>query len=170
MIIEVSGTDTLLKQTSVTWYWASQPSCHQPAVACDVGEIALGCATAYALNWCYAEVWPAEEVCEVGVLDRLLGRQRAGITRTATSADLDHLKQWAANHTGVEAFIEPRTMVTDTTVVLVAHDGEWTRRRVNGAPAARRLAKQLKIPIYDVALVGYPQRMRDYTARQRERD
>jgi hypothetical protein len=116
------------------------------------------------------KVWPAEVVCEVGVLDRLLGRRRAGITRPASNADLDHLKQWAANHAGVEAFIEPRTMVTDTTVMLVAHDGEWTRRRVNGAPAARRLAKQLKIPIYDVALVGYPQRMRDYTARQRERD
>jgi hypothetical protein len=106
----------------------------------------------------------------VGVLDRLLGRQRARTTRAASSADLDHLKQWTASHTGVEAFIEPRTMVTDTTVVLVAHDGEWTRRRINGASAARRLAKQLKIPIYDVALVGYPQRMRDYTARQRQRD
>jgi hypothetical protein len=106
----------------------------------------------------------------LSVLDRLLGRRRASSARAASSADLDHLKQWAANHIGVEAFIEPRTMVTDTTVVLVAHDGEWTRRRVNGAPAARRLAKQLKIPLYDVALVGYPQRMRDYTARRRQRD
>ena len=33
--------------------------------------------------------------------------------------------------------------------------------------------KRLSIPVYDVSLVGYPQRMREYTARQRaqrERD
>ena len=106
----------------------------------------------------------------MGVLDRLLGRQRAGNTRAPSSADLDHLERWAAARNGVEAFVEPRTMVTETTVVLVAHDGEWTRRRVDGAHGAKRLAKRLRIPIYDVALVGYPQRMRDYTARQRERE
>jgi hypothetical protein len=103
----------------------------------------------------------------VGVLDRLLGRQRHGMTRTASSADVDYLEQWAASRQGVEAFIEPRTTVTETTVVLVAHDGEWTRRRVDGNQGARRLGKRLSIPVYDVALVGYPQRMRDHTARQR---
>lgn len=106
----------------------------------------------------------------MGLLDRLLGRQRTGRMRAASSADLDHLEQWAAARGGVEAFIEPRTMVTETTVLLVAHDGEWTRRRIEGAQGARRLAKRLKIPIYDVALVGYPQLMRDYTARRRERE
>ena len=106
----------------------------------------------------------------MGLLDRLLGRQRAGRTRAVSSGDLDHLKQWAAARRGVEAFVEPRTMVTDTTVVLVAHDGEWTRRPIDGAHGAQRLAKRLRIPVYDVALVGYPQRMRDYTARQRERE
>jgi hypothetical protein len=58
-------------------------------------------------------------------------------------------------------------------VVLVAHDGEWTRRRIDSGQGARRLGKRLRIPVYDVALVGYPQRMRDYTARRRlkrERD
>jgi hypothetical protein len=114
-----------------------------------------------------AEGSPVEEVTRLGVLDRLLRRRRAGRTRAASSADLDHLEQWATARRGVEAFIEPRTMVTETTVVLVAHDGEWTRRRIDGAQGAQRLAKRLKIPIYDVALVGYPQRMRDYTARQR---
>jgi hypothetical protein len=111
-----------------------------------------------------AEGSPVEEVGGLGVLDRLLRKRRAGRTRAASSSDLDHLEQWAAARRGVEAFVEPRTMVTETTVVLVAHDGEWTRRRVDGA---QRLAKRLKIPLYDVALVGYPQRMRDYTARQR---
>lgn len=103
----------------------------------------------------------------MGVLDRLLGRQRPGIRRAASDADLDYLEQWGASHRGVEAFVEPRTTVTETTVVLVAHDGEWTRRRINSGHGARRLGKRLSIPVYDVSLVGYPQRMRDYTARQR---
>jgi hypothetical protein len=103
----------------------------------------------------------------VGVFDRLLRRQRAGTRRTASTEDVDHLEQWAASHRGVEAFVEPRTTVTDITVVLVAHDGEWTRRRVGSGEAAQRLGKRLRIPVYDVAKVGYPQRMRDYTARQR---
>lgn len=112
----------------------------------------------------------AEEGNEVGVLKRLLARRRPGTTRGASSADVDYLAQWAATRRGVEAFVEPRTAVTETTVVLVAHDGEWTRRRVDGAPGARRVGERLRIPIYDVALVGYPQRMRDYTAQLRKRE
>ena len=37
---------------------------------------------------------------------------------------------------GVEAFVEPKTTVTDLTVVLVAGDGEWTRRRAGGDAGA----------------------------------
>ncbi len=109
----------------------------------------------------------------MGIFDRLRRRARPGVLRGASNADSDHLAQWAAIRQGVEAFVEPKTAVTETTVVLVAHDGEWTRRRVGGDEGVRRLAKRLKIPIYDVAKVGYPQRMRDHTARQRaqcERD
>ena len=63
--------------------------------------------------------------------------------------------------------MEPRTTVTETTVMLIAHDGEWTRRRVDGAEAAFRLGARLGIPVYEVAKVGYPQRMRDYNHRQK---
>lgn len=103
----------------------------------------------------------------MGLFDRLRRRERPGVLRAASTADIDHLERWAAAHRGVEAFVEPRTTVTETTVVLVAHDGEWTRRRVDNGEAAQRLGKRLKIPVYDVAKIGYPQRMRDYTARQR---
>ena len=51
-------------------------------------------------------------------------------------------------------------------MVLVASDGEWTRRRAGGAAGARRIGEQLHIPVYDVQKVGYPQRMRDYDARR----
>jgi hypothetical protein len=104
----------------------------------------------------------------VALFDRFRGRRGA---RTAVghdpAADLLYLQQWVAEHTGVEAFVEPRTTVTDITVVLVAADGEWTRRRAGGAAGARRLSERLNIPVYDVQKVGYPQRMRDYDARRR---
>ena len=63
--------------------------------------------------------------------------------------------------------MEPPTVVTGLTVVLVAHDGEWTRRRIDGERGARRLGKDVEIPVYDVHKVGYPQRMRDHDARAR---
>lgn len=87
--------------------------------------------------------------------------------RPATKVDLQHLEEFVRSRKGVEAFIEPRTVVTETTVLLIAYDGEWTRRRVDGPEAARRFAHRLAIPVYDVALVGYPQRMRDFNERRK---
>lgn len=101
--------------------------------------------------------------------------RRGGSTRASggrgPAADVKYLRQWVAEHQGVEAFVEPKTTVTDVTVCLVAADGEWTRRRAGGDKGARRLSDLLKIPVYDVQKVGYPQRMRDFDARRRiERD
>jgi len=67
---------------------------------------------------------------------------------------------------GVEVFVEPRTTVTSTTMLLVAHDGEFTRRPVANAAAAQAFARSHTLPIYDANIVGYPQRMRDYSRRQ----
>ncbi|NMH95975.1 oxidoreductase [Pseudonocardia acidicola] len=100
----------------------------------------------------------------------LFGRFRGdgpGRLRRVGGGDEEHLRSWATAREGVEAFVEPRTTVTDTTMVLVAKDGEWTRRRVSGPDRAKKLARSLKIPVYDVQLVGYPQRMRDHDARQK---
>jgi hypothetical protein len=99
----------------------------------------------------------------------LFDRFRRGPSTRGTdpAADLRYLRDWVAGHTGVEAYVEPKTTVTELTVVLIANDGEWTRRRVGGEKGARRLSDQLKIPVYDVQKVGYPQRMRDFDARRR---
>lgn len=86
--------------------------------------------------------------------------------RQAGSADVAHLVAFAKDRTGVEAFVEPPTAVSTTTVVFVAGTGEWTRRRVADARAAHDLANRLGIPSYDAAVVGYPQRMRDWNAKQ----
>jgi hypothetical protein len=98
-----------------------------------------------------------------------LGKKRRGTLRTGTSEDTRHLQAFIATREGVEAFVEPRTAVTDTTVLLVAHDGEWTRRRVDGPSGAADFARKESIPLYDAAVVGYPQRMREYNERQRRR-
>jgi hypothetical protein len=92
---------------------------------------------------------------------------RPGELRTGTSADLDHLVAFARSRGGVEAYLEPRTAVTETTVVLVASSGEWTRRRVPGVDAARSFAQKHAIPLYEVGIVGYPQRMREWTAQRK---
>lgn len=103
----------------------------------------------------------------MGLLDRFRrGRsERSGVARVR-DADARYLADWVRTRIGVEAFVEPKTTVTDVTVVLVATDGEWTRRIV-GERGAQRLAGDLRIPVYDVHKTGYPQRMRDYDARRR---
>ena len=67
---------------------------------------------------------------------------------------------------GVEAFVEPATSVTAA---------DRPAGRVHGGvdPAAASptrtwcavLAEDLAVPVYDVQLVGYPQRMRDWNER-----
>ena len=101
----------------------------------------------------------------MGLFDRF--RRGGDVDGLGPAADLDYLRQWVAEHHGVEAFVEPKTTVTELTVVLVAADGEWTRRRTGGERGARRLNARLGIPVYDVQKVGYPQRMRDHDARER---
>jgi len=94
------------------------------------------------------------------------GRDRAGVPRQAVSADRMHLEEFVRSRPGVEAFVEPRTTVTETTVVLVATTGEWTRRRVPSPKVCHEWANALGVPSYDAAVVGYPQRMRDWTSKK----
>jgi hypothetical protein len=104
----------------------------------------------------------------VGLRDRLPGRRsRPGTIRSAESGDLAHLREWASTRAGVEGFVEPQTHTTTTTLVLVAGSGEWTRRRVDSGKAAFSFGQRLGIPVYDVAAVGYPSRMREWTAKRK---
>jgi hypothetical protein len=87
-----------------------------------------------------------------------------GVDRKAVR---DHLHSFATTRRGVEAYVEPATNVTAESIVLVATDGEWTRRAVGSRKAAFELAKSLDLPVYDVLLTGYPKRMREWSSRQR---
>ncbi|MEJ5945157.1 hypothetical protein WDZ17_07575 [Pseudokineococcus basanitobsidens] len=115
----------------------------------------------------------------MGWWSRLVGRAgaRGGATSSAgstgTSARAErgeassHLAEFARTRVGVEAYLEPATHDTGLTLLLIATDGEWTRRRVPDARTARSFAQDLAMPFYDVNFTGYPQRMRDWNARKR---
>ena len=111
----------------------------------------------------------------MGLFDRLRdagerrfggGSRRSTLDRGSQHEDLAHLERFVATRIGVEGYVEPRTAVTETTIVLVAADGEWTRRRIAGPEIARKLSADLAIPVYDAQVTGYPQRMRDWSSRQ----
>jgi hypothetical protein len=95
-------------------------------------------------------------------------RGHASQSRSVDDAVTAHLTQFTRTHRGVEAFVEPKTSVTETTLLLVAYDGEWTRRVVPSPEWAHAFAEHLQIPGYDAAVVGYPQRMRDYNTRNKK--
>ena len=82
----------------------------------------------------------------------------------------DHLKNFATSRRGVEAYVEPATNVSPESLILIATDGEWTRRAVGSRKTAFDLAKALEIPVYDVLLTGYPNRMREWNSQQRRGD
>ncbi len=100
----------------------------------------------------------------MGVFGKLGRKPRPGTTRGAQDGDQDHLTAFATSRGGVEGFVEPETNTTATTLVLVAADGEWTRRRMDSPKAAFELGRKLGLPVYDVGAVGYPARMREWTA------
>lgn len=113
--------------------------------------------------------------------DRLRGggggrmrRPSGDTTRTGSTTvrgsdryDESHLREFVETRRGVEGFVEPRTAVSEVTLLLVAHDGEWTRRRVKSVEWAHQFANRHQVPSYDAAVVGIPQRMRDYNARKK---
>jgi len=98
----------------------------------------------------------------------LFDRMRPGKVRAAASARGErneaakqaraHLDEFIRTRVGVEAYVEPATAVLPPTVLLIASSGEWTRRRV--PPGAD--VRDLGVPVYDVRLVGYPRRMREW--------
>jgi hypothetical protein len=102
---------------------------------------------------------------------RRRGRARGEVVTTldreATNADIESLKAFARSRKGVEFYVEPETFATDTTAMAIAADGEWTRRRVGSPQVIQKLARDLRLPVYDVQITGYPQRMRDFNERRR---
>ncbi len=81
-----------------------------------------------------------------------------------------HLRSFVDSRLDVEAYVEPATSVTPTTIVLIAWDGEWTRRAVNSPKEGFEISQKLAVPVYDVNKTGYPNRMREWSKRRRQGD
>jgi hypothetical protein len=92
---------------------------------------------------------------------------KARFDREAEDSDIKALIEFAKSRVGVEFFVEPETFATRATAVAVATDGEWIRRRCGSPDVIRKVARNLAAPAYDVQIVGYPQRMRDWSARNK---
>lgn len=86
---------------------------------------------------------------------------------TIREQDAQELSAWVYGRAFVEAFVEPETVVSEMSVVLVDESGEFIRRPIGGPKGIDAVAKLLRCPIYDVEDTGYPQRMRERLERER---
>lgn len=94
-------------------------------------------------------------------------RPRRAPGDTIRAEDREFLRAWVVGKAFVEGFVEPETLVNEMSIVLVAENGEFTRRRIGGPKGIDDCIKLLDIPIYDVEETGYPQRMREHIERER---
>lgn len=81
-----------------------------------------------------------------------------------------YLRDFTFERRGVEMWVESPTTWARPSVLLVAHDGEWTRRTVDSVKAAHQLAEELRVPRFDAGIVPYPERMRTYNARKKREE
>ena len=72
----------------------------------------------------------------------------------------DEIVEFLDTHEGVEAYVEPKTVVSPKSVVLIDVAGEWRRFELKEDAYLRRLSAERVLPIFDAALTGYPPRMR----------
>jgi hypothetical protein len=93
-------------------------------------------------------------------------RIRAFFSKRGNPA-LTELETFAAEHKGVEGYIEPKTATNPTTLLLVDRYGEHLRAAVREPEDAARFCEKIGIPVYDAAVIGYPKRMRDFERRRR---
>lgn len=87
--------------------------------------------------------------------------------KEAEAATRAHMADFAASRIGVEAYFEPATPREQAALLLVAHDGEWTRRRVPDLASAINVAQEIGLPFYEVVKTGYPAAMRRYNEQKR---
>jgi hypothetical protein len=72
----------------------------------------------------------------------------------------DEILAFMDTHAGVEAFVEPKTVMHPLSVVLVDAEGAWARFELKEDTMLRELARERALPVFDASRVGYPPRMR----------
>jgi hypothetical protein len=63
-------------------------------------------------------------------------------------------------HRGVEAYVEPKTVMHPLSVVLVDGEGVAARFELKEDAILRELSRTRGLPVLDASRVGYPERMR----------
>ncbi|MDX1622029.1 MAG: hypothetical protein R3320_13615, partial [Nitriliruptorales bacterium] len=91
-------------------------------------------------------------------------------TAKASRISTKELEEFFRSREGVEAYLEPKTAIYSTTLLVVAGDGEYLRRPIKDRDHAEDLCTKHGVPLYDAARVGYPRRMRDYDRGIRRQD
>lgn len=94
-------------------------------------------------------------------------RRREQLSRRAKAVSLPvedraGMIEFIETRRGVEAYMEPKTIMQPLSTVLVAEDGEWKRFTLRDDSFIRDLARTRGLPVLDVAKLGYPERMRRY--------
>ncbi|MFP5299292.1 MAG: oxidoreductase, partial [Actinomycetota bacterium] len=80
--------------------------------------------------------------------------------------ELSKLEQWVQGRRGLEGYIEPRTATNPTTLLMVDRDGDYLRAPVREPEEAIGFCNALGIPVYDAAVMGYPDRMKGRPRRE----
>jgi hypothetical protein len=72
----------------------------------------------------------------------------------------DEIVAFLDSHGGVEAYVEPKTVMHPLSVVFVDADGVAKRSSLREDALLRELAKNRGLLVFDATRVGYPGRMR----------
>jgi hypothetical protein len=93
------------------------------------------------------------------VTDRL-SRRVKGVQGPAENRDA--MLGFLSSRSGVEAYVEPKTVMHPLSIVLVAGDGEWKRFELADDAFVRELSRTRGVVVFDASRTGYPERMRRY--------
>jgi len=91
-----------------------------------------------------------------------LGDRLRAFFAKKNNPELGTLQRFLNEHQGVEGYIEPKTATNPTTLLLVDRDGRHERAPVREPEDAVAFCERRGVPVYDLNVVGYPQRMRDF--------
>ena len=97
----------------------------------------------------------------MGFSDRL-----RGFFNKRGNPKLVELAEWAEGRKGLEGFIEPRTTTNPATLLLVDREGNHSRAPLREPEEGGQFCRTLGIPVYDAAVMGYPDRMKGRPRRE----
>jgi hypothetical protein len=95
--------------------------------------------------------------------DRRTDQARRQLQRVSGPTEYrDEIAEWIAAHDGVEAYVEPKTVMHPLSVVLVDGRGASRRFELREDTYLRELARERGLRVFDAGRVGYPERMRRF--------